>query len=119
VDFEEGVVAIRLARKQCLDLALLDLRPERGEGGFGFGHDFGVVFFLAKLDEPRGVVQARVELGVGRERGVKVLALAKELLGALGVAPELRVLGDGVQVLETGLRLVPVKDASAKARGIA
>jgi hypothetical protein len=77
------------------------------------------VFLLAKLDKPRGIVQPRVELGIGRERAIEVLALAQELLCPLWVIPKRRVLGDRIQVLETGLRLIPVKDASATATGIA
>ena len=67
----------------------------------------------------RGIVQPRVELGIGGERAIEVLALAQELLRALGIVPKRRVLDYRIQVLETGLRLIPVKDTSAGATGIA
>ena len=62
MDLKEGVVAIGLAREQRLDLAPHDLGPKRRQRGFGFGHHFAVALLLAKLDEPRGVVQPGIEL---------------------------------------------------------
>jgi hypothetical protein len=40
-------------------------------------------------------------------------ALAHQRLGALGIVPELGILGRGVQLGEAIDRLVPVKDASS------
>jgi hypothetical protein len=47
-----------------------------------------------------------------------MLPLAQELLSALRIIPERWVFDDAVQVLEAGLRFIPVKDTSARARGI-
>jgi hypothetical protein len=77
------------------------------------------VLFLAKLDEPGGIVQPCVELRIGGKCCVEVLAFAQEFLGALGVVPKRRVFGDDIQFLEPDLRLIPVKDTSAGAKGIA
>jgi hypothetical protein len=41
-----------------------------------------------------------------------MLALAQELLGALGIFPKARVLGEGIQLLEADLSVIPVKDTS-------
>ncbi len=77
------------------------------------------MLLLAKLDEPRGIVQPCIELGIGRERTIEVLPLAQELLRPLGIIPKCWVLGDRIQLLETDLRVIPVKDTSARATGIA
>ncbi len=47
MDFEEGVVAVGLAREQRLDFAPLDLGPKLGQRGFGFRHHLLVVLLLA------------------------------------------------------------------------
>jgi hypothetical protein len=48
-----------------------------------------------------------------------MLPLAQKLLRPLWVLPKGRVFDDRVQLLETDLRLIPVKDTSAGATGIA
>ena len=77
------------------------------------------MLLFTKFDQRRGVVKPRVELGIGGERGVQMLAFSQKLLSALRIVPEGRVLDDCVQLLEPDLRLIPVKDTSAKAIGIA
>ena len=82
-------------------------------------HDFFVVLFLTEFNQRDCIVQPRVELRIGRESGVEMLAFAQKLLRALRIIPKGWVLNDRVQLLEPGLRLIPVKDTSARARGIA
>jgi hypothetical protein len=48
-----------------------------------------------------------------RDPAVEVLALAHHGLGGLGVRPQIRVLGAGVELLQLPQRVVPVKDASS------
>ncbi len=96
MEFEESAVAIGLAREQSFHFALLDLRPEHGQRSLAFLDGLLVVLVFAKIDEHGGVVQPRVEFGIAVERGVEMLTLAQELLGALGIFPKDRILGEGV-----------------------
>jgi hypothetical protein len=77
------------------------------------------MFLFAKFDQTCGVVQASVELRIGCQRCIQVLPLAKELLSALRIVPKAWVFNGCVQARETGRGFVPVKDTSARARGIA
>src|SRR6185295_3052153 len=53
----------------------------------------------------------------GFDRVGEMRALPHRLLGPLGLVPELRVLGQCVQFVETTQRIVPVKDASSAGPG--
>jgi hypothetical protein len=117
--FEEGVIAVGLAGQERLNLTFLNFGSKCGERIFRIAHDFLVMFLFAKLDQAGGVVQARVELRVGRQRRIQVLPLAKKLLSAQRIIPKARVFNDRVQARETGRGFVPVKDTSARAKGIA
>jgi hypothetical protein len=119
MDFEKCIVCVGLTRKQRLDFPALNFSPKSSECGFGFGNDLLIVLLLPKRDKADGFVQAAFQLGVGCQRRVEVLALAHELLGALGVIPERRILRYCVEIAKTSLSFVPVKDTSGEERGIA
>ncbi len=117
--FEDGVVTVGLAGQERLNLTLLNFGSERGERSFRVQNHLLVIFLFAKFDQARRVIEAGVELGIGCQRRIEVLPLAKKLLSALRIVPKARVFNGRVQARETGLGFVPVKDTSARARGIA
>jgi hypothetical protein len=77
------------------------------------------MFLFAKFDQAGRIIEAGVEVGIGCQRRIKVLPLAKKFLSALRIVPKTRIFNGRVQARETGRGFVPVKDTSARARGIA
>ena len=66
---------------------------------------------------PVGLVgNVLLQLADGVDLLVELLALAHHFLGALGRIPEVGIFGGDVQLGETGLGTIPVKDASSAAR---
>ena len=113
VHLEVGVVAVRLARQQSLDAAPLRLVVEFAQRGFAFADRSVVVLRFAELDERYAVVEAALQIAIGIDRALELLALAHDLLRRLGIIPEARILRALVQLGETLLCCIPVKDASA------
>jgi hypothetical protein len=57
------------------------------------GAEGGVVVLVAReLEQPLRVAQAARDAGEAADDGVELLLLLAELLGALGIVPDLRVL---------------------------
>ena len=83
------------------------------ERRLGLGDDRLVALGLAELDQLDLVGELALEPLDGGDRVVELLALAHDLLRALGRVPEVRVLGGGVQLVEAALGAIPVKDASS------
>jgi hypothetical protein len=117
--FQEGVIAVGLAGQERLNLTFLNFGSKDGERSFRVANHLLVIFFFAKLDQVGGIVKAGVEPRISCQRRIKVLPLAKKLLSAQRIVPKARVFNDRVQARETGRGFVPVKDTSARARGIA
>jgi len=117
--FEEGVIAVGLTGQERLDLTFLNFRSKDGERSLRVAHHLLVIFLFAELDQAGGIVKAGIEPRIGCQRGIQVLPLAKKLLSAQRIVPKARVFNDRVQARETGRGFVPVKDTSARARGIA
>jgi hypothetical protein len=116
--FEIGVVGVGLAGKQRLDFALLRYLEECRQRLLGLGDDFLVALLLAERNQLDIVAQSCLELGIGIDGVVQMLALAHHCARLLGVVPKIGVFGEDVQLLEPGVGLIPVKDASGEARGI-
>ena len=102
---------------QRLDGAPLRLLVELFEGSFALGDRSGVVALLAELDQRDAVLQLPLELLIGIDRALELLALAHDLLRGLGIVPQLGVLGAPIELGGPRLSGVPVKDASAGAQG--
>ena len=111
-----AVVGVGLARQQRLDRAPLRLLVELLELRLTLGNGGAIVLGLAQLDQRDAVIELALELLVGVDRALELLALAHDLLRRLGVIPEPGILGFVVQLGEPGVRGVPVKDASAGER---
>ena len=112
---EIGVVAVRLAREQALELALAGLLSEPLEGGLGLREDRLVILGLRELDQPQRVLELALDLAVTLYAALEARALAQQGLRRCGLLPEVRVLDQGIELGEAPDRLVPVKDASSAA----
>ena len=113
--FEIAVIGVGLARQQALDLAPLRLLAQPVERRLGVGDDRLVALGLAELDQLDRVVDLALDAAIAVDRLFEPGALAQQLLRRGRVVPQLRVLGLGVQLGETPVRGVPVKDASSAA----
>jgi hypothetical protein len=71
------------------------------------------VLGLAELEQLAGVGDAAVDLGQRRDSGFQVLLLAPELLRALLVGPDLRVLEESVDLYEAPFLRLEVKGTSS------
>ena len=91
----------------------LGILREGRERLLGIGDDRLVALGLAELDQLDIVGELLLDLPDGADIVVELLALAHHLLRAVGIVPELRVFGGGVQLLEADRGTVPVKDASS------
>ena len=91
---------------------LLHVAAQRFSAGLRVGRNFLFAFGLGHLDQLDIVREPLVEVGIGVERGLQRLAFAHDLLRALGVVPQRRVLDFRVQLVEALVRGIPVKDAS-------
>jgi hypothetical protein len=117
MDFDIAVVGIGLAGEQALELALGRPRPQLPELRLGLGDRALVALGLAQLDQGQRVIQLLLERPIALDGVVEMGALARQLLGRRPVAPEVRILGLGIQLIQPLQRPVPVKDASAATPG--
>jgi hypothetical protein len=77
------------------------------------GDDALVALGLAQLDQPERVVDLALDPAVALDRPLELIALAQSLLRGVRVVPQVGVLGGRVQLGETPVRVIPVKDASS------
>jgi hypothetical protein len=77
-----------------------------------------VAFRLAHLDQLEVVRQLGLKRPVAGYGGFDLVALAQNGLRLVGRIPELGILGDGIQFVETTQGVIPVKDASSAASAI-
>ena len=113
MDFGIAIVGAGLSGQQAGQLALGDHGPKPGQVGLGFGDAGRVVLGRAQLDQGQRVLQALLEAAVLGDRLVEARALAHDLLGGLGIVPEVGVLGAEVQRLQALERGIQVKEASS------
>ena len=116
MDFEIGVVGVRLARQHRFQPQLFGALGERFDGLLGVGDHGRVVFGFGEFDQARRVGELVFERAHGGHGVVQPLALAHQLLGFLRIVPDRRVFGARVQFIEAADGLVPVKDASSAGR---
>ncbi len=89
--FDVGVVGVRFAREERLNLQALGFRAKALHRLDAFFLGRGVVLHLAKLDERRRVVELLVEFLQSAEAFLKIAALAHDLLRVFGVVPKVGV----------------------------
>ncbi|MGY3659117.1 hypothetical protein ACVJ19_005780 [Bradyrhizobium sp. USDA 376] len=116
MDFEIGIEAVGLARQQRLELAACDFLLQVLQRSFGFGNDAVIALGLAELDHADIVFELLLDLADARERILKRGALLHQLLGLLGIVPEVGIFCELVQLSEACRRFLDVKDASSAAR---
>ena len=116
MDFEVGVVGVRLARQQRLELAPLTLGFQRLQRRDALGLGRFVPLGFAEFDQRRRVLELALDLGERPQPVLERGALAHQLLGGLGVVPEGGVLGFRIEFGQTPRRCVDVKDASSAVR---
>jgi hypothetical protein len=114
--FEIAVVGIGLAGQEALDLAALRLLVQSFEQFLGIGDDGLVALFLAEFDQLDRFGEVALDAAVAVDGFLKPVALAQDFLRLLRIVPEFLVLGTVVQLGETPVRDVPVKDASSAAQ---
>jgi hypothetical protein len=113
--FEIAVVGVSLARQQALDLAALRLLVQGGQQFLRVGDDGRVALRIAQLDQLDRIAEVALDAAVAVNGLFEAGALAQDLLRLVRVVPQFRVLGPVVQLGETPVRGVPVKDASSAA----
>jgi hypothetical protein len=93
--------------------------PARGFGlqgaqrSLGIGDDTGVVLGLAKLQQPDLILELAIDATDGGDAVIERIALLHQLAGAAGIVPEIGILGFAVELGESYLRDVEVKDSSS------
>ena len=97
MNLDIGVVGVGLAGQQRLDLAGVGLLPQADQRLLGLGDDVLVALLLAKGDHLDMVVELADNAVERAKRGLELLALAHQALGAAAVAPEIRGLGLAVE----------------------
>jgi hypothetical protein len=78
-----------------------------------------VLLRLPELEQLGGVIEAAVDVGDRLDRGFEALLFAPQLLGALRVGPDLRVLEQPVDLYEALFLRVEVKGTSSAPRTVA
>jgi len=81
----------------------------------GVGDDALVALRLAEFDQFDRFGEVALDAAVTVDGFLEPVALAQDLLRPVRIVPEFRVLGTVVQLGETPVRDVPVKDASSAA----
>ena len=119
MDLEVGVVRIRLAGKQALQLQPAQLLAHLADGLLGLGDNLLVTLLLAHLDELDVLLQALLEIADAADLLVQQLPLAHQLLRPLRIIPQRGVFRLPVQLFQPGQRVVPVKDTSSAVPGTA
>ena len=119
MNLEIGIVAVGLARQQSFDLLALSLERQALKRRAGLGDRGLIILGLTELYECQRVVETALELAIRLDRSLQLLALPHHLLGALRIAPKLRILALAVQFAQALLGRVPVKETSGQAQAIA
>lgn len=82
----------------------------------GLGDDTGVVLLLAERDHVDVVRKVALDLADAGKQILQRGALLHQLLGLLGIVPEIGVFSELVQLSQPCRRFLDVKDASSAAR---
>ena len=119
VNFQIGVVGVRLAREHGFQLHRPGARLQAGQHVLALGNQLLVALVFGKFDQRHGVAEFTLKTpksidGLGQPR-----AFAHQALRFLRSGPEIGVFGFGVQLVEAALGIVRVKDASSAAQATA
>ncbi len=101
IDFHIGVIAVRLARQQGLELGTAGARLQPLEHGARFLDQAFVAFHVAQLGELDGVLEVLFQRFDGVDRARQLRALAVDRLGLFGIVPQRRILDAGIEFVET------------------
>ncbi len=116
MDFEIGIEPVGLTRQQRFELAAGDFLLQHLQRVLGFGYDAGIVLGFAEFDHLDIVAELALNLADALKRILQRGALLHQLLGLLGIVPEIGIFGELVQLGEASRGLFDVKDASSAAR---
>ncbi len=109
MDFEIGVIAVRLACQQRLDLVAIGAVGKGLQRGQPLVDDGFVVLHLAKLDELHGIGHFRRYLVHRADRAFQAPPFAHDLFGLFGIVPQGRILDACVELVETAHGTLPVE----------
>ena len=110
---------IGLAGKKRFQLLPRGFVLQRLERGFGFGDDALVFLRFAEFDQHDVIVELALDTTDPVELIFQRSAFAHYFLRVGGVVPEFGVFGLLVQLSQTHLRRIDVKDASSAVQGTA
>jgi len=96
-----------------LQPGLLHFIAQPVEVVLGGSHRFGVVLFLAQLDQADAILQPGLEGAVAIQRRGKPVPFAHQFLRVVRIVPKVGIFGEGVQFGKAFVGVIPVKDASA------
>ena len=116
MNLEIGIESVGLAAEQRLELAARDFLLQRFQRGLGFGHDAFVVLGFAEFDHADIVFELALDLADASQRILQRGSLLHQLLGLLGIVPEIGIFGELVQLGQARRGCIDVKDASSAAR---
>ena len=119
MDLEEAVVAVRLAGQQALELPLGRNGLQRGKRLLGVVQGLGVRFLLGEGDQFERILEFLFQRAEPGEALFGRGAFAHDRLGAVGIVPQIRFFGLGVQNAEAPFQGLRVKDASSAVRSTA
>ena len=119
VDFEEGVIRIRLTIEQGFELFRRGGFFQRGKRGLGLGDDFLVVFHLAHLDQFDIVLQILLDPVIGLELVHQLLPVAHQFLRARLIVPQGGVFDHRVEFLDPVRRGLEVHPLAQQGQGLA
>jgi hypothetical protein len=98
VHLEIGVVGVRLAREQALELALCRLLAEPLERRLRLLENWLVVLGLGEFDQAKRVLELALDLAIALDAALEARALAQQRLRRRGLLPEVRVLDEGIEL---------------------
>jgi hypothetical protein len=98
MDLEIGVVGVRLAGEQALELALAGLLAQALQRRLGLREDRLVALGLREFDQPQRILELALDRPVAPDAALEARALAQQLLRLRGLLPETRTLGEGVEL---------------------
>ena len=110
VDLDIGVVAVRLAGKQRLDLVPVGPLGKRGEAGDALIDHRVIAFGLGQFHQFDGIVALTLDRPRRGDRLIQAATFAHHLLRGLGVVPQRLVLHSRVEFVEPAQRAVPVEE---------
>src|SRR5437868_1652699 len=116
MDLEIGIEPVGLAREQRFQLAARHFLFEIFQRGLGLADHACIVLGLAELDHADVVFELALDLADALKRILQRGALLHQLLGLLGIVPEIGVFGELVQLGQSCRGFLDVKDASSAAR---